>query len=116
MWPFLIPIVAILAWAIVESSKHRAKGGLSDEAERLLQALGAQIDEGEAERQRLRERIQNLEAIVTSETYELDRTTARLGTELPEAGGRPPLALDEPLDADEAEREVARQARRLRQR
>lgn len=112
----LVPLAAIISWAIVESAKARAGAGFSSEADGLLQALGAQLDEAQAERDRLRERIQNLEAIVTSDTYELDQTTARLGRELPEAGGRPPLALDDPMDHDEAAEEVARQARRLRQR
>ena len=122
MWPFLIPIVAIIAWAIVESAKHRARGGLSGEAEQMLRALGDQLDEARDERLRLRQRIENLEAIVTSESYELgrdelerapQRALPRPGQELPEGGGKPPLALDEE-DAPDDEARAASLARRVR--
>jgi len=118
MWPFLIPIVAILAWAIVEASKNLSKGGLSQKAEAVLRALGDQLDEAEAERARLRQRIENLEAIVTSETYELEREARRAlprpGQELAEGGGPPPLAIEEHGAEDDDEARAARLARRVR--
>ena len=118
MWPFLIPIVAILAWAVVEASKNLSKRGLPGQAEAILRALGDQIDEAEAERARLRQRIENLEAIVTSEHYELEREARRAlprpGQELAEGGGRPPLAIEEHEEGEDDEVRAARLARRVR--
>ena len=107
----LIPIVAIIAWAVVEAAKYRAQGGASPELERLVEALGFQLDDAAAERERLQQRIQNLEAIVTSEHYELDRA-AQEALEAP----APRLSLEEGVPEDSDEAEVARRAKRLRER
>ena len=89
MWYALIAIVAILGWVVVRIVQRGTAGG-----------------PGHA--------WAELEAIVTSETYDLARTTADLGRELAEAGGRPPLALEEPHDPEDAELRAAQLTRRLR--
>lgn len=65
--PFLIPIVAILAWAAVQVSKNI--GGSADTEDLIadLAALADDLDDAHAERDRLRARIEALEAIVTAE-------------------------------------------------
>jgi hypothetical protein len=114
----LIPIIAIIAWAVVESAKYRSRAGLSGEAEAVLRALGDQLDEARAEQARLTQRVENLEAIVTSEPFELEREARRAlprpGQALPEGGGVPPLALEEPETAEDDAAQAARLARRIR--
>jgi uncharacterized protein YlxW (UPF0749 family) len=105
----LVPVAAIIAWAFTEVAKYRAQGGASPELERLVEELGFQLDEAEAARAQLQKRVENLEAIVTSEHYELDRAAQEV-LEAP----TPRLMLDEdtPVESDEAE--VARRVERLR--
>lgn len=114
-WPFLIPIVAILAWAAVKIAESRAKQGSTfggPQRDAGVDALLARLEDGEDERARLRARIENLEAIVTSDRYELDREAHQA---LPSAPAAPLLALDdEPLDPEEAEAQAARMASRAR--
>lgn len=103
-----IAIAAIIAWAIVSVQSIRAKSGApSAELEARVRELAAALERSEAERERLAARVQNLEAIVTTETYDLlredpERAAARL--ELPDA------------DAEEEspEERAARLARRMR--
>ncbi|MEM1041600.1 MAG: hypothetical protein AAGI91_03130 [Bacteroidota bacterium] len=102
MSPFLIPIVAIIAWAVVQVTRNRAKGG---PALAELDALRQRLDASEAERERLTARIQNLEAIVTTETFDLlkqDPEAAKARLDLPDD--------PEPLPEEEA----ARLAKRMR--
>lgn len=102
----LVPLVAIISWAIVESAKHRAAGS---DAGALIEALAAQLDEATDERERLRKRVENLEAIVTSEHYELEQQAQAAGLSRVD-----PALLDaEPLTD---EQEVERLARRARER
>ena len=68
----LIPLIAIIAWAFTEAAKHRSVGS---DAKLLIEALADQIDEATEERDRLRNRVENLEAIVTSDSYELEQDT-----------------------------------------
>ncbi|HIG73879.1 MAG TPA: hypothetical protein EYQ24_04690 [Bacteroidetes bacterium] len=68
--PFLIPIVAILAWAGIQISKNLG-GGPPDESElhelRVdLASLGTELEDALRDREKLRKRIENLEAIVTA--------------------------------------------------
>jgi len=93
----LIPLVAIIAWAIVERSKNLSAGG--GDVQRVLDDLLRRLEEAEAERRRLAQRVEHLEAIVTDEGWELDREArAALG-----GGTRPPLSLPDTHDAPEAE-------------
>ena len=69
----VIAIIAILAWAAITISKNRSKGG--EDATRLVKALADQLDEATEEREKLRKRIEYLEAIVTSDSYELEQDT-----------------------------------------
>ena len=102
----LVPLVAIISWAIVESAKHRAAGS---DAKLLIEALADQLDEATEERDRLRKRVENLEAIVTSEHYELEKQAQAAGVSRVD----PSLLEGDPL-ADE--QEVEQLARRARER
>lgn len=69
--PFLVAIVAILAGTYAKVHKENAKTAAA-----LRGATGdleAELKRAEAERDRLRQRIEALEAIVTSEGYDLER-------------------------------------------
>ncbi len=110
MGPFLVAIVAILAWALVQASRNWASGASrsvpSAEQQQLLQEVLHELEGAKADRKRLAQRVQNLEAIVTTETFELakkDPQAAAARLELPEAE-------DELTPEDEA----ARLARRMR--
>ncbi len=114
----LIPIVAILAgtWAKVEKMK-------ASTATRLSQATGHLEDElqtARADRDRLRQRIEALEAIVTSEGWDLEREARRAGlggatrAGLADPGGEPsrldPTLLDaEPAPTTPASRQRTRE-------
>lgn len=110
MNPFLVAIVAIIAWALVQITRNRADGAPVADLELRLLELDEAFRHSEAERKRLTERVQNLEAIVTTETYELarhDRQQAATRIELP--------AADDPAAEDETpEAQAARLARRMR--
>ncbi len=102
----LIAIVAILAWAAVTISKGGSKGG--EDSKRLIKALAAQLDEATDERERLQERVENLEAIVTSEHYELEQQAQAAGLSRID----PALLESDPLTD---EQEVERLATRARE-
>lgn len=111
MGPFLVAIVAILAWAIVQASRNWASGASraapSSEQQQLLQEVIHELESAKADRKRLTQRVQNLEAIVTTETFELaqrnpEAAAARL--DLPDA------EAEEESPTDRAER----LARRIR--
>ena len=123
MWPFLVAIVAILAWAftrIVQSGSETGAEWVKAHGGEELEALKKQVAALTADRQRLTQRVENLEAIVTSEAFDLEREAQRAipappGRELPEAGGVPPLALEEPeAGAEDDAARAARLARRVR--
>ena len=102
-----VAIVAIIAWALVSMQSIRSKSGagaaeLRQEMERLTRTLA----EAEAERTRLTERVQNLEAIVTTEAYDLLREDPK------QAAARIELPEDD-AEANPEER-AARLARRMR--
>jgi len=110
MGPFLVAIVAILAWAIVQASRNWAEGASqttpSAEQQELLQEVIHELEAAQADRKRLTQRVQNLEAIVTTETFDLAR-------ENPEAAA---ARLDLPeLDEEEQPADQVEQiARRTR--
>ena len=65
---FLIPIVAILAWGAIEVTKNlTGGGGDADELRADLAAFADELDEAQRERDRLRARVENLEAIAAAE-------------------------------------------------
>jgi hypothetical protein len=110
MGPFLVAIVAIIAWAVVQASQNWAKGASkstpSAEQQELMQEVLHELEAAKADRKRLTQRVQNLEAIVTTETFDLAR-------EDPEAAA---ARIDVP-ELDEEERpadRVERLARRVR--
>ncbi|PAP81468.1 hypothetical protein B1759_09110 [Rubrivirga sp. SAORIC476] len=106
----LIPIVAILAGAYQRVTKIKA-----DTAASLKDATGHLDDEladARADRDRLRRRVEALEAIVTSEGFDLEREARRAG--ITDAAGRidPALLRDDPegfgAEADRADRRRTR--------
>lgn len=102
-----IAIAAIIAWAIVSVQSIRAKSGApSAEFEARLRELAEALERSEAERERLAARVRNLEAIVTTETYDLLRDDPQ------RAGGR--IDLSEDFDEESPEERAARLARRMR--
>ena len=103
----VIAFVAIIAWAAVTISKNRSKG--AEDATRLIKALADQLDEATEERNLLRERLENLEAIVTGDSYELEQEAQAAGVSRID----PTLLDGEPL-TDEQETEQL--ARRIRER
>jgi uncharacterized protein YlxW (UPF0749 family) len=70
---FTIPILGILLAGYKEwlkfKAKHRELGTSTREIEKHLQSLRDRLDRVEQERDALRERVQNLETIVTSEAW-----------------------------------------------
>ena len=108
----LIPLAGIALAGFSEWLKYKRKTASIDtttgELEAELSSLQAELDEQREERRRLVQRVQNLEAIVTSEAWET------LGHDRELAKAKAPLQLpdaDEAADADH----VARMARRLKQ-
>ena len=103
----LIPIVAILSGTYSKIAKMKA-----DTAAQLGRTTGHLDDalaEAEADRDRLRRRVEALEAIVTSEGYDLEREARRAG--ITEAASRldPDLLdLDPEADAPEDRRRRVR--------
>jgi hypothetical protein len=96
MWPFLVAIVAILSSALVKISRDRAQ---TDAAQgRQLRDVLDRLDAVEADRDRLRTRVEALEAIVTDEDYDLDREARAL---LGRTGAPPVEAPRLPLDPED---------------
>lgn len=96
---FLIPIVAILAGTYSSVAKMKAKSAA--QIGRATGHLEDELAEARRERERLRERIEALEAIVTSERYDLEREARAAGI----AGGAGRIdggLLDDPAPAETA--------------
>ena len=109
--PILIPIVAILAWAFTEWLKVREKQSrLGTSTHELEITVAAQQDALETAQRR----IQNLEAIVTSQMWDVVHDNALPEAEKQRALAQARIHLDpapeEPTDPDK----VAQMARRLR--
>jgi phage shock protein B len=85
--PFLIPIVGILAWAYLRAETIRAES--RSQNSELLNELDAELAEAEADRERLRKRIETLEAIVTGEGFDLEREARKAGLDLDALGEAP---------------------------
>ncbi|MEM6327816.1 MAG: hypothetical protein AAF791_11920, partial [Bacteroidota bacterium] len=68
--PFLIPIVAILAWAAIQVAKNLGPGAPDESALHELRvdiaSLGTELEDAERDRAKLRKRIEALEAIATA--------------------------------------------------
>jgi len=99
----VVAIIAILAWAAITISKNRSKGG--EDATRLVKALADQLDEATEEREWLRKRLENLEAIVTSKHWDQLEASAEADSLL-----EPSLDDEVETQADQA----AKLARRVR--
>ncbi|MEM8556730.1 MAG: hypothetical protein AAGG50_02695 [Bacteroidota bacterium] len=107
---------------------HKRQTGGTIDPKALEKAMGdltAALEAGEAERERLGERVRNLEAIVATETYDLlksapspeevERVTARLDAALlDEQLQEDPLADTQSAEDAARAEELARLARRMR--
>ncbi|WP_420455941.1 hypothetical protein [Rubrivirga sp.] len=100
----LIPIVAILAGTYQKVEKMKAE--TAAKLGRATDHLDDELADAQAERDRLRRRIEVIEAIVTTEGFDLEREARRAG--LTDASGRVDPAL---LDLDEPEPERQRAGR-----
>lgn len=98
----LIPIIAIVAGTYTKVAKMRAE--TDAQLGRATDHLEDELADAKAERDRLRKRIEALEAIVTSEGYDLER-------EARAAGIAPALDLDELPDAPSTEPGARRRVR-----
>ena len=105
--PFLIPIVAILAGSFVKVAKLKAETAAN--LNRATSHLEDELADAEAERARLRRRIEALEAIVTSEGFDLEREARRAG--LTDDAGRIDTGL---LDLPEPAAQPTGSRRRVR--
>lgn len=121
--PFLLVLlVALVMLAIVGAgykewlefkAKHESLGTSTEEVERHLQALREDIDRLEETRDALQERIQNLETIVTSETWIAQHDedgTSRLSDGEGELE-LPPLRDDETRSDADRSADIARRLR-----
>ena len=105
--PFLIPIVAILAGTYYNITKMKTE--TARELGRATDHLEDELADAQAERERLRRRIEALEAIVTSEGFDLEREARRAG--LTDDAGRIDTGL---LDLPEPDAERVGSRRRVR--
>jgi hypothetical protein len=87
--PFLIPIVAILAGTYYNIAKMKTE--TARELGKATDHLEDELAEAKAERDRLRQRLEAVEAIVTSEGFDLEREARRAG--ITGAAGRIDQAL-----------------------
>lgn len=95
----LIPIVAILAGTYAKIAQTKAE--TAAQLGRATGHLEDELEEARRDRARLQRRLEALEAIVTSEGYDLEREARRAG--LADGAGRiDPSLLDAPPAADSA--------------
>ena len=106
----LIPIVAILSGTYAKIATMKAE--TAKELGRATGDLQDALSQAQAERDRLRRRLEVVEAIVTSEGYDLDREARCAGLV---TDGAPSGRLDPTLlDAEGATDDAPAQARRQR--
>ena len=107
----LIPITAILAGTVKEWLEFKAKqdrlGHSTHELEETVRTLQGALEESEAERERLTERVQNLETIVTSQAWDAlheapEQSPLSNGQQPPLSEG--PSSREEQGDAKKAKR------------
>ena len=103
----LIPIVAILAGTFSKIATLKAE--TAAQLGRATGHLDDELAEARRERDRLRERVEALEAIVTSERYDLEREARAAG--ITGGPGRIDAGL---LDAEPAAETAAAPPRRVR--
>ena len=103
-----IPIVAILATTFADLQKTKAETAAA--LGRATGHLEDELDEARSERDALRRRVEALEAIVTSEGYDLEREARRAG--ITDAAGRiDPRLLDVEAPGEERARADRRRTR-----
>jgi len=113
---FAIPILGIALAGYKEwlkfKSKHQELGTSTREVEARIDALQDRLADLEEERDALRERVQNLETIVTSEAWIAEHDETAGASALDEEA---PLELPETEDASQDDADhTAELARRLR--
>ena len=110
----LIPIVAILAGTYTKIAKTKAE--TAAQLGRATGHLEDELAEARRDRDRLRQRLEALEAIVTSEGYDLDREARRAGLAVGAGPADGPGRIDPSLlDAPPAAEPAPATADRVRQ-
>ncbi len=116
----LIPLAAIIIGGITEIIKESNKratrlGETSDELSNALSTLRSQMDRMEEGQKAGQKRLQNLEAIVTNQVWDIlhDETQTK-DERLASVDGSGLLASAEGFDAPDNAKEVEKLARRLR--
>ncbi len=102
----LIPIVAILSGTYAKIAK--AKAETAKDLSRATGHLEDALADARAERERLRRRVEALEAIVTSDGFDLEREARRAGLADP-VGRIDPRLLDDESPASPAPADGLRQ-------
>ena len=112
-----IPIIAILVGGFTEWLKFKEKtqrlGSSTSELESAVTTLTETLKQSDAHQEALVERIQNLEAIVTTQAWDALHDDALTTSERERQLASARLALDEPDEPSDAEK-TARLARRLK--
>ena len=112
-----IPIIAILVGGFTEWLKFKEKtqrlGSSTSELESAVTTLTETLKQSEAQQEALVERIQNLEAIVTTQAWDALHDDALPTSERERRLASARLVLDEPDEPSDAEK-TARLARRLK--
>ena len=116
---FAIPILGIVLAGYKEwlkfKSKHQALGASTREVEERIRSLQERMDRLEQERDALRDRVQNLETIVTSEAWIAGHEDAGDGPALDAAEIDALTLPDDQASSSESEADrTAEIARRLR--
>ncbi len=119
-WPFswvLIPLLAILVGGFTEWLKFKEKarklGSSAEELEKTVEQQAKALEASEAERAALVKRIQNLEAIVTSQMWDVMHEEPQASPQRERALSEARVYLDAPEEPSDAD-QVARLARRLK--
>jgi predicted nuclease with TOPRIM domain len=119
LFSFAIPILGIGLAGYQEWLKFRAKqqelGASTQDVEETVQALRDRLQRVEEERDALEQRVQNLETIVTSETWDALHDGSPDPSSLPEASD--PVEFESPShrsDSSSTEEQAQALARRLR--
>ena len=113
-----IPITAILVGGFTEWLKFKEKtrqlGSSTEELEGTVKSLTETLQKSEAQQQALIQRIQNLEAIVTTQTWDALHDNALPTPEKERRLASARVLLDEPDDEPSDAEKTARLARRLK--
>ncbi|MGB3543159.1 hypothetical protein [Rubrivirga sp.] len=105
----LIPIVAIVAGTYQKIAKAKAEA--QAQLGKATSHLEDELADAQAERDRLKTRIEALEAIVTSEGFDLEREARKAGITDRQGRVDPSLLTDDPADLEGGTRTPRRRVR-----